>query len=155
MVIEILKAEYYKHISTSQISVIIGRIQNSLVYKTEDAKDSAVFWGKCEKQNMGLHFMLILYSQCMSNSAILTQFENKPSFHWFLASVTTAVRILASQLLQRHHRYYNVYSRFLCLCSIVIYRKLNRTKYNNSPKSRGKNRSFLGSRISCNILFLQ
>ena len=102
---------------------------------------------------MCLHFTLILFSQCMSNSAILTQFANKPNFHWFLASMAITFRFLASQLLQRHHRYYNFYAIFLCLCSIVIYRKSNRTKYNKSPKYRGENRSFLGSHISHNILF--
>lgn len=43
LLIEILKAEYYKHFSTSQNSVIIGRFQNSFMCKIEDAKASAVF----------------------------------------------------------------------------------------------------------------
>ena len=46
-----------------------------------------------------------------------------------------------------------IFMPYSCLCSIVIYRKSNRTKYNKSPKYRGENRSFLGSRISHNILF--
>lgn len=103
---------------------------------------------------MCLHLHLFYIHNACLILPFLYSLKNKPSlsFHQFLASVTCcqnpglSAPLKSPQILQ-------FYSRFLCLCSIIIYGKLNTTKYNNSPKSGGINKSFLGNRISHSILF--